>query len=485
MQPAAGQPGKIEGGRSGSANGVNPRQHGEKVGHGGRVGLDMGRKAQGRERLAEVGHWRHPDRFAVEKGSSSQTGGETLVSQGIVNRGGQEFIAPRERHRHTPGGKTMDVVGRAVEWVDNPTGPAASVARLTGRRLSSRSLGLLSYEAMLWKGFLNNPPDFSLGRIVGLRDEIPRTFLLGAKPAQPVKEHNSSGPGRPLADDKVIGSTVIGGLVGSLSIHAGGAREMGEEQKDRVSYADRAIGANHPTEPSLKGRMTMTHSQPAWTLAGLVAQRANATINLAAAQAGLTIAATGDHLLGIDLGNDPGGQYEPSDHWARGEDLVAIYEPADQRQLRATLMWRWLAAPSPAWELVVSAQTSLLESDSRVAVISDITADNIAWGRSTAGGVVWEPLGTGSPCPLAADCLLVQRSGDAVVVAVHPADARRIELVGAGERLRIACWLFSEAIEKGVLLRSRVRAAVGPHQDTAWASATVAALAAAPPLLTT
>ena len=104
----------------------------------------------------------------------------------------------------------MDVVGRAVEWVDNPTGPAASVARLTGRRLSSRSLGLLSYEAMLWKGFLNNPPDFSLGRVVGLRDEIPRTFLLGAKPAQPVKEHNSSGPGRPLADDKVIGSTVIG-----------------------------------------------------------------------------------------------------------------------------------------------------------------------------------------------------------------------------------------------------------------------------------
>ena len=46
--------------------------------------------------------------------------------------------------------------------------------------------------------------------------------------------------------------------------------------------------------------------------------------------------------------------------------------------------------------------------------------------------------------------------------------------------------LFASAIEKGVLLRGRVLAAVGPHDlDEGWASSLLAAFVASPPPLTT
>jgi hypothetical protein len=70
-----------------------------------------------------------------------------------------------------------------------------------------------------------------------------------------------------------------------------------------------------------------------------------------------------------------------------------------------------------------------------------------------------------------------------VLVAVHPADVRRILVASAAGRVRVTCWLFTAAIEKGVLLKSRVLAAVGPAADTAWADALVVDLAASPPPL--
>jgi len=224
---------------------------------------------------------------------------------------------------------------------------------------------------------------------------------------------------------------------------------------------------------------------PAWTIAGLRALRAEAALDLAAPETGLLLAATGDRLLGVDLAAVAGQAVPPCDQWTRGDDLVAVYEPADPRQLRATALWRRLARPHPAWELVISAQTSLLESDSRLAVISELAIGEIAWGCWAEGRVDWKPLAAGSPCPAAAECLLIERSDDAVMLAVHPADARRIEITPHNKRLRIACWLFPAELEKGVLLRSRARAAVGPCGTTGWASEIVASLASEPPPLTT
>ncbi|MFM8377790.1 MAG: hypothetical protein ACKOB1_00535, partial [Planctomycetia bacterium] len=65
-----------------------------------------------------------------------------------------------------------------------------------------------------------------------------------------------------------------------------------------------------------------------------------------------------------------------------------------------------------------------------------------------------------------------------------PDDRRRISWTERGGRASIVCWLFSSAVEKGVLLRSRVRAAIGPADgDTAWAEAIADAFAGSPPVL--
>jgi len=69
---------------------------------------------------------------------------------------------------------------------------------------------------------------------------------------------------------------------------------------------------------------------------------------------------------------------------------------------------------------------------------------------------------------------------------VHADDGLGISVRPAGERARVECRLFGDALEKGVLLRSRVLAAVGPAaDDTAWADRLVRGYVALPPMLDT
>ena len=96
-------------------------------------------------------------------------------------------------------------------------------------------------------------------------------------------------------------------------------------------------------------------------------------------------------LLGLDLRSD----CRLTDHWVRGDDVTAVYEtanaPADARHLRTTAMWRLHSSDgvTRAWELIASAQTSLLQSDSVLAVVSEIDATDILWGTCTDGVTHW------------------------------------------------------------------------------------------------
>lgn len=228
-------------------------------------------------------------------------------------------------------------------------------------------------------------------------------------------------------------------------------------------------------------------SDSAWMLADLVATaRAAATVarlDLAAPAAGLTVDGAGaDHLLGVDLRGPCGG---PADHWVRGTDLVATYEPDDPRRLRATAMWRLVPAAVAAWELVVSAQTALLHADPALAIVSDVACD-AAWWTTAAAGSRWTPLGEPRRLPDEAAAVLLRRATTAALVAVHPQDPRRIAVATAGGRARVECGIFPAAIEKGVILRSRVLAAVGPAAGAeAWAADLCATFAASPPFLDT
>lgn len=237
----------------------------------------------------------------------------------------------------------------------------------------------------------------------------------------------------------------------------------------------------------------------AWTLTDHVATQAcagvAATLELDHPQHGVTVAAgpLRDRLLGIDLGGSGAGSERPSDHWLRGTDVTAVYEPADPRRLRATALWRpFPAGDVAAWELVASAQTSLPASDASLAVVSDVVAAEILCSAAPATAATWHPLGAADAADRHTTAVLVRRAATdraratSVLLAVHPADARTITLTRRDGRVVVACWLFSAAIEKGVLLRGRVLAAIGPSAgDTAWSTRLAAEFAASAAPLST
>jgi len=214
-----------------------------------------------------------------------------------------------------------------------------------------------------------------------------------------------------------------------------------------------------------------------------------AAIDLERPRQGITLAdqamPSSHSLLGLDLRSD----CSLTDHWLRGDDVTAVYETADDRHLRTTAMWRLHPSDGAtrAWELIASAQTSLLQSDSALAVVSAIDATEVVWGTDMHGSMRWHA----DPSP-EASCVLLRCSGTAgssgtsVLVAAHPGDARRMTVRRDGKRVVVECWLFSTELEKGVLLRSRVLAAVGPTADASqWAADLAAKFAASPPMLTT
>lgn len=214
-----------------------------------------------------------------------------------------------------------------------------------------------------------------------------------------------------------------------------------------------------------------------------------AAIDLDQPRQGIALAGQGLSPAGSLLGLDMRSDCRLVDHWLRGDDVTAVYESADARHLRTTAMWRLHPATGAmrAWELIASAQTSLLHSDSVLAVVSEIDATDVLWGTYTNGAMHWQT----DPSP-EATCVLLRGSGAAgsagtsVLVAAHPGDARRLTVRRDGDRVVVECWLFSTELEKGVLLRSRVLAAVGPAADaTHWAGDLAATFAVSPPMLTT
>jgi hypothetical protein len=217
--------------------------------------------------------------------------------------------------------------------------------------------------------------------------------------------------------------------------------------------------------------------------------RIAAAIDLDQPRQGIALAGEGVSSSSTLLGLDLRSECRLTDHWVRGDDVTAVYESADARHLRTTAMWRLHPSDGAtrAWELIASAQTSLLQSDSVLAVVSEIDATNVLWGTCRDGAMQWHAAESAD-----ATCVLLGRGGvtdsdsTSVLVAAHPDDARRMTARRDGSRVVVECWLFSTALEKGVLLHSRVLAAVGPAADaTVWAGDLAAKFAASPPMLTT
>jgi len=226
-----------------------------------------------------------------------------------------------------------------------------------------------------------------------------------------------------------------------------------------------------------------TPAPATWSLAGHHASAGGGEVRLDLdhPSAGLVTPAA-DHLLGIEFGVAG----PPVDQWRRGPDITAVWESGDARALRATGLWRDLPAAGDgvqAWELIASASTAHLHADSTLAVVCDLHADNVlsaSWegARPTAFSPGHAPR---------RGIVLVRRGGmPSVLVMLHPSDHQAVTLTHLDHRARIDCWLFPTGVEKGVLLRSRVLAALGPAEDDLrWSDALARAFAASPPDLAT
>lgn len=204
-------------------------------------------------------------------------------------------------------------------------------------------------------------------------------------------------------------------------------------------------------------------------------------------------------LLGLELPSLGSGQEMLLDQYVRSSDLAAVYTPSETWPIRVDAVWHAMrdtqrSTALAALDMLVSVRTERLDSRPELAVVSRLPANEVL--RLTGMDAArFETLNVASGVPLSIGkqagpgCLLFRLPEAAIsyVEMVHPLDFERDELAVVAEENTLASLrhrLFSLPLEKGVILRARVRGILLPrHEDTQLAAAALAAFAAEEPLL--
>jgi len=187
----------------------------------------------------------------------------------------------------------------------------------------------------------------------------------------------------------------------------------------------------------------------------------------------------------------------PCENHVRGADLLAAYEQPGQWPVRVDALWR---ATTPRAtdrflamvDLIVSVRTQSLDSHPELPVQSVVPAGEVL-GLRISDPTRPQTLTVAAPMTIEPEDgmggLLFRLPGTDLtyVEMVHPVDFQRDELSpcdSGANRLRIAHRLFRTCLEKGVILRARVRGVfLNRRDDTAVAAQCYAAFAAADPPL--
>lgn len=289
----------------------------------------------------------------------------------------------------------------------------------------------------------------------------------------------------------------------------------------------------------------MTQGPTRWFCRGLLAESPPGSLDLARPDLGIAISDTASaskpadrsagalaNLLGIEIGaprviapdrsrspigfgaqQGSHGLLErpliPVEHWVRGIDLTAIYEPDDARRLRITATWRRRTDLVPSedadvatWQLVLSAQTSVLETTPSMNVVSRVPSGEVieTFGVSDSIQAV---VANRRPQAVIGHGVLMRAGGDfGVLLACHPFDSAEpatphptthpqptIQVhapTGPDGCASIMCSIFGTSLEKGVILRGRILAAIGPAvRCGTWARNMLVSFSQEPPDLST
>jgi hypothetical protein len=172
-------------------------------------------------------------------------------------------------------------------------------------------------------------------------------------------------------------------------------------------------------------------------------------------------------LLGADLSLASIEELSLPETYVRGNDLVAVYSATVNRPWRVQLYWRIAdvaAAHAVVVELQVSINTGLLDAQPAVDVVSGLLGSDPEMNEGRVGTKL-----------AAANFDYWQ--------AVHPDDDATLSVDRIDGGMKIRERLFDRFLEKGVILRSRIRGALLPSGTTP--DAIFQEFAAAPLPLTT
>jgi hypothetical protein len=256
---------------------------------------------------------------------------------------------------------------------------------------------------------------------------------------------------------------------------------------------------------------------PIWRLNGHMAKLAHpqlrGLLDLARSQRGLHelevsgIRFEGTGLLGVGISGDSlDASAAPSECHARATDLVAVYRAAPERPFEVELRWRICplhqpAAPLPAMELILSVRTELPRHQPELATQS-VLAGGEALGLLSGEEDAFAPLVPAAGAPVRFDplsgrpCWLLRpvEAPWSYAEMLRPSELKHGELGllsdvegerdRRGQFFRLRQRLFVGELEKGVLVRCRVRGMFLPRQDDARrAAAAFAAFVAEEPVL--
>lgn len=161
-------------------------------------------------------------------------------------------------------------------------------------------------------------------------------------------------------------------------------------------------------------------------------------------------------VLQVEL---PPAEQPGIDAFVRAGDLAITYAERPAPAMRTQVYWRAGSHAQQdaiaAIELLVSVQTSLLDSCPRLVARSELFVDEVLCLDDTGRGQSAIP--ANEPCGY-----LFRPAGQEFSYAemIHPADAHGTRLesqaVDGGQRVELSHQLFAERLEKGVILRARV-----------------------------
>jgi len=180
------------------------------------------------------------------------------------------------------------------------------------------------------------------------------------------------------------------------------------------------------------------------------------------------------NFLGIDI--DAGDPHVLADLYQRGGDLVARYAQTPARPFAVLVYWRagLISIDSgkyPYVDLLVSVETSLLESRPRLQAHTRLA-------RSVVEIISREGLSY---------CLArFPDEATSYIELCHPDDALTTSHEPTDDGAKVTTRLFGQPLEKGVMLRSRLRGLFVPAGDAdSLAQAALVQFGASPPPLTT